>query len=176
MAWIAMVPALISCAAVWQPAPATLQSPHWSLKTPEGWMRLTTPGYEMLSVDGPYLQYIFIQQQPYSRGLAHTRRKMNAAMLPHEAAQLVEDALKSDPQIRSFKRLSSQPAIVGGKPGFRITYTYLDHQGVAIRTIYYGALLVDSFFNIRYTAAQRHYFARYLSEFEQLMESLRFIE
>ncbi len=174
MIWLAMVPLLISCASVWQPAPPVLEARHWSLEAPDGWMRLTTASYEMLSIDGPYLQYIFIQQQPLAQGLRHTRRKMDHGMLPHETAQVVEDALASDPQIRNFRLLSSQPAFVGEVPGFRLVYAYTDNQGVDTKSIYYGAVVADTFFNIRYTAAQRHYYTKHLSDFEQVVGSLRF--
>lgn len=171
---IAILFLVSSCAGIWQPAPKVLESRRWSVQTPEGWMRMTTPTYEMLSRDGPYLQYIFIQEQPLSNKTRYTERKMNAAMLPHEAAEVIADALKSDPKIRKFRLLSNRPTIVGGEPGFRLAYTYTDNQGVELKSLYYGVILDDAFFNIRYTAALRYYFAKDVGDFRLLIKSLQF--
>ncbi|MGD9366819.1 MAG: hypothetical protein PVH87_14050 [Desulfobacteraceae bacterium] len=162
------------CAAIWEPAPNELAARSWSLKPPEGWMRLTTPTYEMLSRDGPYLQYIFIQEQPLQQGLRNSRQKIGPSMLPHEAAAVIIDTLKSDTRIRNFHLLKNSPATLGGKMGFRLIYTYTDDQGVQIKCDYYGVILPKTFFNIRYTAAQRHYFDKDADRFQQTLGSLRF--
>jgi hypothetical protein len=161
------------CASVWQASPSVLQSQHWSLNVPDGWMRFTTPTYDMLSKDGPYLQYLFVQERPFSQPLGHTKRKLDSSLLPHEAAEIIVDNLKSDPQIRRFTLLSSEPAEVDGKMGFRLEYSHLDQQGAEIQSIYYGVILTRTFFNLRYTAARRYYFQKYLDEFEQMRRSLR---
>ncbi len=138
-------------------------------------MRLTTPNFDMISYDGPYLQYVFIQEQPLGHGLRNTRQKITPGMLPHEAAAVITDTLKSDPRIRNFNLVKSGPVKVGGKLGFHMTYTYTDDQGVDIRCDYYGVILKKSFFNIRYTAAQRHYYQKDVRTFEQMLSSLRFV-
>ena len=175
---IAMALALLahSCAAIWEPAPETLASGSWVLHPPDGWMRLTTPTYEMLSRDGPYLQYIFIQEQPLEQGLRNTRQKMTSGMLPHEAAAVISDTLKSDPHIRNFRLLKSGLAKLGGKLGFRLIYTYTDNQGVDTRCAHYGVILPKTFFSIRYTAAQRYYFDKDAQTFEAVLTSISFTE
>ena len=95
-------------------------------------------------------------------------------MLPHEAAQLITDNMRSDPMIRQWRLLASEPAMVGGHAGFRLTYSYQDPNGVATKTIYYGVILSNQFFNLRYTAAQRYYFDKELPAFNQVVDSLRF--
>lgn len=162
------------CATIWEPAPNVLAAQSWSLKPPEGWMRLTTPTYEMLSCDGPYLQYIFIQEQSLQQGLRNSRQKIGPAMLPHEAAAVIIDTLKSDTRIRNFHLLKNSPVLLGGKSGFRLIYTYIDDQGVQIKCDYYGVILQRTFFNIRYTAAQRHYFDKDAGRFQQTLASLCF--
>jgi hypothetical protein len=172
----ALVLALLAhgCAAIWEPAPNVLAAQSWSLNPPEGWMRLTTQTYEMLSYDGPYLQYIFIQEQPLQQGLRNSRQKIGPAMLPHEAAAVIIDTLKSDTRIRNFHLLKNSPTMLGGKMGFRLIYTYTDDQDVQIKCDYYGVILPKTFFNIRYTAAQRHYFGKDVDRFQQTLASLRF--
>ncbi len=128
----------------------------------------------MLSKDGPYLEYILIQSRPLAQGFRFTRQKLDPDMLPHEAAQLITDNMRSDPMIRQWRLLASEPAMVGGHSGFRLTYSYQDPNGVTTKTIYYGVILSNQFFNLRYTAAQRYYFDKELPAFNQVVDSLRF--
>ena len=135
-------------------------------------MRFVTPTYDMLSKDGPFLQYIFVQERELSKSFKNTRQHLDADMLPHEAAQVIVDSLKADPQIRDFALLKNTPNQVGGRAGFKLVYTYRDHQGLAMQSIYYGTVNGSYFFNIRYTATQRHYFAADLDTFIKVVDSL----
>lgn len=173
-AWIALTLLLVACAGPWQSAPGKLNTPQWSIASPEGWMHLRLQDSDMLSKDGPYLEYILIQSRPLAHGFRFTAQKMSTDMLPHEAARCVTDNLRSDPLIRQFRLLTSEPASVGGYSGFRLVYSYQDQNGVAIKTIYYGVVLPDMFFNLRYTATQRYYFGRELPTFDKVYDSLRF--
>ena len=164
---------LSACATSWKPAQGVLQNAVWRIEVPEGWMRLTSPAYIMLSKDGPYLEYILVQDRPLSAGFSYSRQYLKQDMLPHEMAQVVIDSLLADPHIRDFQLLVNTPAILGGHAGFRLVYTFQDDQGVDMKTVYYGTALAHSFMNVRYTAAQRHYFDAGLKTFEQVIASLR---
>jgi hypothetical protein len=173
--WLAVVLALTACAGPWKTAPDQLRSPQWSIASPDGWMHLSTQESEMLSKDGPYLEYILIQSRPLAQGFRFTNQKLSPDMLPHEAAQLIADNMRSDPLIRQFRLLASEPAMVGGQPGFRLIYSYRDQYGVETKTIYYGVILPNLFFNLRYTATQRHYFDKELPAFNEVFDSLWFV-
>lgn len=173
-AWIAAMLMLVACAGPWKTAPDHLDTPQWSISSPEGWMHLGTSESEMLSKDGPYLEYILIQSKPLEEGFRYTNRKLDPGMLPHEAARLITDNMRRDPFIRHFRLLASEPAQIGGREGFKLTYSYQDQYGVEIKTIYYGVILPGHFFNLRYTAALRHYFDKELSAFMMVFQSLRF--
>ncbi|RJQ87123.1 MAG: hypothetical protein C4519_01200 [Desulfobacteraceae bacterium] len=164
---------LNGCSAVWEPVRGRIESSRWSVQAPEGWMRFVAPTYEMLSKDGPYLQYIFIQERPVSAAFKYTQQHIEADMLPHELARVVIDNLQGDPQISGFTLLANSPAQIGGKAGFKLVYTHQDRQGLDMKTIYYGTVHSDRFLNLRYTAAQRHYFNVDMYTFEQVFKSLR---
>lgn len=138
-------------------------------------MQFSTPDYEMLSKDGPYLQYILIQARPVDRSFRFTHRKLNPGMLPHEAAQVVVDSLSSDPKIRQFTVIGNEPAILDHSLGFKLAYSYVDPQGVDILSVYYGVIIDQLFFNLRYAAAKRHYFSKDLAEFERIRDNLRLV-
>ncbi len=163
---------ICGCAGPWQKAPAVLSTPRWTAAIPGGWMRLAMADYDMFSKDGTHLHYILIQERPLEKSFRFTRNRIENGMLPHEVAETVLDDLRADPQIRNFKVLRNAPANVGGIMGFRLTYGYIDPMGVEMRTEYYGALLPGALFNLRYTAARRHYFDKYQAEFDQVYRSL----
>ena len=85
---------LAGCATLWQPVPDQLNVGTVSFRPPSGWMRLSTPSYDMFSKDGPYLQYIFVQERPLNQAFRHTRRVLNRTLLPSEAAEVVIDNLQ----------------------------------------------------------------------------------
>lgn len=164
---------MAGCAGPWKKAPHQLSGVQWTFRPPEGWMHLTMMESEMLSRDGPYLAYILVQSRPLEHGFRFTKQKLHPAMLPHEAARVITDNLRWDPLIRQFELLACEPAMVDGHNGFRLVYSYLDSFDVAIKTVYYGVVLTDRFFNLRYTAAERHYFEKELPAFTQVFNSLR---
>ena len=172
---LAVVALMLSgCAGIWEMTPNQLRASQWSLTPPEGWMHLSTVESEMFSKDGPYLEYILVQSRPLDQGFHFTRKKLNAKMLPHEAARLITDNMRSDTHIRQFRLLSNEPAMVGGHPGFKLAYTHQDQMGVEIKTVYYGVVMKDMFFNLRYSAARRHYFDSQLPAFDNVVQSLHF--
>ena len=171
--WIIATLMLTACAGPWNAAPGLLSEPQWSITSPEGWMHLSTQESEMLSKDGPYLEYILIQSRSLAQGFRFTNQILKPDMLPHEAAQVITDNMRSDPLIRQLRLLASEPAMVGGHAGFRLIYSYQDPYGVKTKTIYYGVILPNRFFNLRYTAAHRYYFDKELPAFNEVVDSLR---
>jgi hypothetical protein len=163
---------LTACAGGWQTAREGLNGSQWSLSTPDGWMHLSMPDSDMLSKDGPYLEYILVQARPLTQPFRFTRQRLSATMLPHEAAEFIVDNLRADPLIRGFRHQASEPAMIDGHPGFKLTYSYLDKHGVELKTVYYGVVLPDYFFNLRYTAARRYYFDKEQAAFNQVLDSL----
>ena len=105
-----------ACAGPWKTAPDRLGSTTWTITPPLGWMHLSMPDAEMLSKNGPYLEYILIQSRPLATRFRYTDQDLTVDMLPHEAAQLIIDNLRSDPIIRGFRLLTSEPAMVAGRP------------------------------------------------------------
>ena len=112
LVWVVVTLMLTACAGPWNTAPHQLSGPQWSITPPEGWMHLNTQESEMLSKDGPYLEYILLQSRPLAQRFRHTKQTLNAGMLPHEAARLITDNMRSDPLIRQFHLLASEPEVV----------------------------------------------------------------
>ncbi len=75
----------------------------------------------------------------------------------------------------NFKVIENAPAGIDGHAGFKILFTYKDKKGSQFKTLYYGFVSADSFFNLRYCAAARHYFEKDLATFEQIISSFHLI-
>ena len=97
-------------------------------------------------------------------------------MLPQEAAGIILDELASDRFLTNFSVIENAPAIIDGQDGFKILFAYSDKKGSRFKTVYYGFISGGSFYNLRYCAAMRHYFARDIAEFEQIKNSFKLMK
>ena len=97
-------------------------------------------------------------------------------MLPEEAAQIIIDEIASDENILNFNVLVNGPAEIQGNGGSRILFTYNDKEGSRYKTLYYGFIKEDTFFNLRYTAAEQKYFQQDIGAFYRIMRSFQIIK
>ncbi len=130
----------------------------------------------LITKDGAFLQYVLIQQRPIDLPYSHTKKKLNKGMLPQEAAGIIIDEIASDRRIFNFNVIENAPAIIDGHEGFKILFTYKDKNGSTFKTLYYGFISGDSFFNLRYNAAMRHYFEKDIADFEQILSSFKVVK
>lgn len=145
------------------------------VEIPEGWYK---PKYEkryLITKDDAFLQYVLIQQRPIDRPYRNTKKKLNKGMLPQEAADVIIDEIASDHRIFNFNVIENTPAMIDGHEGFKILFTFKDKNGATFKTLYYGFISGDSFFNLRYNAAMRHYFEKDIADFEQILSSFRVV-
>ena len=149
---------------------------NFYVNIPQGWMMLDTDQYLLVSGDGPFLQYVLIQDRPLDRPFRNTKKKFNRRMLPQEAADVVIDEITSDQSVLNFEIIENAPTRINGHDGFRMVFTYKNRDGLKLKTIYHGFLAGESFYNIRYTAVNRYYFAKDIEAFRDVVESFRLIE
>ena len=149
---------------------------NFYVNIPQGWMMLDTDQYLLVSGDGPFLQYVLIQDRPLDRPFRNTKKKFNRRMLPQEAADVVIDEITSDQSVLNFEIIENAPTRINGHDGFRMVFTYKNRDGLKLKTIYHGFLAGESFYNIRYTAVNRYYFSKDIEAFRQVVESFRLIE
>jgi hypothetical protein len=101
---------------------------------------------------------------------------MRMTMLPEEAAQIVIDELISDQNLLNLKLLNNTPENINGFDGFKILYTYKDTEGHTFKTLYYGFIKEDTFFNLRFTASDRIHFQRDIEAFRFMLKSFEVVE
>ena len=96
-------------------------------------------------------------------------------MLPQEAAGIVVDELSSDRNLSNFKVMENAPASIKGNEGFKLLYTNKDRDGSSFKTKYYGFIRGGIYYNLRYTAAKRHYFDKDVKTFDKFIQTFRIV-
>jgi hypothetical protein len=153
-----------------------LPNSDFSVEIPEGWWKPKHIDKYLITKDGVFLQYVLIQQRPIDRPYRNTKKKLNKRMLPQEAAGVIIDEIASDRRIYNFNVIENAPAIIDGREGFKILFTYKDKKDSTFKTLYYGFISGDSFYNLRYNAAMRHYFEKDISTFERILSSFKIVK
>ena len=168
---------IASCASVAQKRSLKdLSDNDFSVEIPKGWWKPKHLDKYLITKDGVFLQYVLIQQRPIDRPYRNTKKKLNKGMLPQEAAGVIIDEIASDRRIYNFNVIENAPAIIDGREGFKILFTYKDKRGSIFKTLYYGFISEDSFFNLRYNAAMRYYFEKDIAAFEHILSSFKIVK
>ena len=147
-----------------------------ALELPDGWMRLNSDKYLLLTRDGVLLQSILVENINVKDPLKHTKKKFRKGMLPLEASEVIVDNIASDGEVLDFEVRESKSAKVAGESGFRVLYSYKTAEGLKMQGVLYGLMHGEGFYLIQYAAARRHYFERDLKTFERVVASARLIK
>lgn len=147
----------------------------FTIDIPEGWRKIDNNRYLFVTKESPFLQYIMVQNRPIDRSFRNTKKKIKKEMLPEEAAQIIVDELISDQNLVNLRILDNTPAEINGHDGFKILYAYSDPEGQTFRTLYYGFIKADTFFNLRFTAVDQIYFQRDIGAFIRMLNSFEVI-
>ena len=143
---------------------------------PDGWRKIDHNRYLLLTKESTFLQLIMVQNRPIDKSFRYTKKKIQKGMLPEEAAQIVIDELSSDQNLAKLMILDNSPASIKGHEGFKILYTYKDSAGQTIKTLYYGFIKEDTFFTLRFRAADQIYFQRDISGFRSILNTFEVLK
>lgn len=153
-----------------------MNSQGFEADLPAGWKRYNgNPEVLVLTRDGITVQQISIVRSAIDKELPNTKKKFSKGMLPQEAAGLVADSIRSNPNFSNVEILENSPAKVGGYPGFKIIYSYRTKQGLTKKVINYGLLQGNWYYELVYAAPARYYFARDSAAFERIEQSFKII-
>jgi hypothetical protein len=162
----------------WSPTAGTYEparNPAYSVELPAGWMRnnQAARGDLVLTRDGFLLQQVTVEQRPLGRALPNTRQTLSATMLPHEVAAVLVDNLRGDTGLLQFTLLKDEPRMISGRPGFQFSYEYATREGLKVRGVQAGFVEEGTLWSFAYHAPRRHYFDRYLGDFELILETFQ---
>ena len=171
LSWVFLLS--ITACAPWIPAGGPYDAPacHFSVVLPEKWMKFKTDDYLLVSKDGPFLQYVLIQERRVEQPFGHTSKTLHTGMLAQEVAQVIIDEISGDRGISDFQVMENRPVRINGLDGFKLLFTHKNRDGLVFRTQYYGFLAGARFYAIRYNAAQRYYFDKDIQTFESILSS-----
>ncbi len=173
---LAAVLALGGCVSLpWHPTggPYASEAEHFSVELPQGWMRLNTEEDLVITRDGLLLQYILIERVRVDEPLKNTKKTLARGMLPQAVAEVILDNIAFSQSVLNLQVKENRPVQVGRHRGFRLVYTHKNKDGLRFRSVLHGLLAGNAFYGIRYTAAERHYFAKDLRTFEQVLTSFK---
>jgi len=143
---------------------------------PEGWKQIATDDAMMfMTKDGGYKQFVLIRERSLAEPFQFTKKTMLSGMLPEAAAEIIANEILADSNIRNFSVTENIPARIAGNSGFRLVFVYTDADGYVFKTLYYGFIKGDTFYNIRYAASQEEYFQKDLKTFEEVFKSFKLV-
>lgn len=148
----------------------------FSVEIPHGWWQPQNINKYLITKDGPFKQYVLIQQRPIEQPFKHTKKTLREGMLPQESAEIIIDEIALDRNIRNFKVLENEPTVIDGHEGFKILFSYKDKKGSSFKTLYYGLIDSNSFFSLRYNAAIQNYFEKDIADFKQIISSFKLVK
>jgi hypothetical protein len=166
--------AVISCAAT-NRSGGLYEDPlqNFSLIIPQGWEQVDIEKDLLITKDGPFSQYILVQEFKLDKNFNHTYKKFERNMPPQEASQVIIDEVSSDKTINSFKLQENTQITLNTHDGFRLVFTYNTADGIGHKTVYYGFLDGDIFYAIRYNTCNESNYQKDADSFQEVLNSFQ---
>jgi hypothetical protein len=127
----------------------------------------------VISKDGPALNLIEVKHQKNAQALVKTKVALTQDMLISEVAEYFVAEYQALAAGTPVRHLSTEPATVGGLPGFKVRLDKTNANGLVFDILAYGTKDVAYFYSLLYTAPRLYYYERDLQDFEDLVASFR---
>jgi hypothetical protein len=150
-------------------------SRSFSVVIPRGWERVDNEKNLLITKDGPFSQYILVQDFKIDKRFKHTHRRFQKDMLPQEASEVIVDEIASDNAIRNFKLVENMPTTINSYDGFRLVFSYNTADDAHNQTVYYGFLIGDMFYSIRYNTCRQANYQEDAVSFQEVLNSFKVI-
>ncbi len=124
-----------------------------------------------ISKDGPLLNCIEIKYTPKGESLPLTMVKINDDMLVSEVSEYVLTELKRKYQKVTLNHIKTEPAMIGGRSGFKIHVETTNARGLEYELIVYGFVDGPYLYQLSYHAPRLYYFEKDLQLFEDMVAS-----
>lgn len=140
---------------------------------PPGWMKINHLKNGLVATrDGFNLHTLRLRRIALGKKLPHTLKVVGKAMRPDELAEVLLDDLRTDGTANGLEVLETGPATFAGRPGFRASVAFKDSDGLRYRAILTGAIIDGYAWQFSHIAAARHYYDRYLTDFERSLATI----
>jgi hypothetical protein len=159
---------LMGCAANQSSCPQ-----NFSAQLPQKWYQVNTPKLYILTKDGPYSQYILVQQRQIDKPFDHTSKILAGGMSPQELAAVFIEEIQHDKAVINFRLIENKPTRVNQHDAFRLVFTYEDKDGYRFQTYMYGFVNAKWFYSLRYNADVACYCNQDIEEFHKFVQSFK---
>jgi hypothetical protein len=164
------------------PAPARVDTPRtegpdksYTVDLPTGWIKQYTMENNLIvSRDGYLLETLAVVRRPLKQAFERTKKDAAETMLPSELAELEIAEIKArDELTEALTVLENEPALLGGKEGFRVKVSYRNLRGLEFHEEVYGVVDKSRLYLLVYRAPRLYYFPKYHADFQRTVESFR---
>jgi hypothetical protein len=161
---------LTACATAGQPG-STGTPQNFFVQVPDQWTRLNVPDCFMCSKEGPFEQYIYVQQRHVSKEFPNAKKTLVPGMKPKQIADVIVQELSSDPDVLDLRIMERGLAKVNQYDGFKMLFTYRVKDGYSFKTLLYGFVHGDWYYAIRYNADVGKFSAEDIRVFEKIVKT-----
>ena len=153
----------------------------YSVQFPPGWKfnRLWFSDETGATRDGPELQAIFVDFRAHKNAFKALKKDCSPDMMPQEIADSLVADMAKERGLENVQTLANEPAVVSGKPGFRLRFEYLmpvNRGAVRVREIIAGAAGKTGLYLVGYRAPVLFYFDRDVDKFADALKSFTITE
>lgn len=176
LAALAMLLTLSGCA-TWErveQARADAPDKSYQVTLPQGWVRFMqdTDGIAVTR-DGFALNRIHIRRHALDKAFPRLKKPASADLLPSELAELQIAETKTAAGETVVSVRDNAPALVDGRPGYRLRLQYRNDRGLVFDRVIYGLVTPKGYYTLTFNAPALHYAARDLPAFEQVVASFK---
>lgn len=157
----------------------TVVGEHIQVQFPKGWMQTKLPQGTVRTKKGKYvpmetltatrdgigLQSITAIKRFNKFAFPSIEKQLRPGMLAAEAADLYVTDLRKQSGLERLKVISTKPARVGNRQGFRVVSTFKNEDGLRIMIDTYGFVHKTGLYLIQYESPYLHYYKRDLRAF-----------
>lgn len=141
------------------------------------WNSNKTGKYEIWTVDGLGLQRLqFItgieDNEALFGGKQYEKIVFKKNMTATEIMDLVAASFAAD-EARKIETKNFKPNQFGNYPGFRCDFSFVKKEGLEWDGLVVGAVIKEKLYLISYSGAHAHYFPKYRTEVERIIQSIK---
>jgi hypothetical protein len=147
---------------------------RYAIEVPEGWVHAAfIKDGIVISKDGPGLNLIQVRDRKNAQAFVNTKVALTQDMLVSEVAEYFIAEYQATAGGTAVKHLSTEPADVGGLPGFKVRLEKTNASGLVFDVLAYGTKDDAYFYYLLYTAPRLYYYEKDVKDFEDLVASFR---
>lgn len=170
--WLLLPIMFAGCASGWKITGTKFKNPHYLFTPPPNWMMIYEGTSTILSKHGPSLERILIFRNKVTDQLPFTNLQIYPEMLPHELGEVILSRIIAAPQVSNVCLLEESVSEIDSIQAVRLTIEY-QIDAIGFTDLIYAFTDGLFLYELRYTAAKRHYYGESISIFETLVKSFR---